>query len=196
MNKVFAALVALSILSSPDTAHAQRFGGQFGAAVGFWLQYVAVNLDEQRSFGRDLGDLVLTGARGFVQTERVRLGGGAFDGSFVSEGVNAVGNEVTGGLSGAGFVAEYLVVRQDLEVLVGGMVGGATLNTEERLATRGDVETINRIKDTIFIGIPWVRVGYNVAPFVNTGFQVGYLIGAQGFDGFTLGLDITVGLIP
>ena len=197
MRRLFScALLLLASLAVPGEVEAQRFGGQFGAAGGFWLQYVTADAGVERSFGRDLGDLILTGGRGFIQTGRVRLGGGAFGGSFLDEGVNAAGNEVTGGLGGAGFVAEYLVVQQNLEVTVGGLIGGGTITIEELLGVDGEVESLNRIEDTIFIGIPWVRVGYNIAPFVNTGFQVGYLLGSQGFDGFSISVDVTAGLIP
>lgn len=193
---IIVALAVLAAAAMPSEARAQRFGGQFGAAGGFWLQYLAAEAGDERSFGRDLGHLILTGGRGFLQTGRVRLGGGAFGGSFVDEGVNPSGNEVTGGLGGAGFTAEYLLVRQNLEVTVGGFIGGGTITIEELLDVQGEVETVNRVEDTIFLSIPWVRVGYNIAPFVNTGLQVGYLVGTQGFDGFSLAIDVTAGLIP
>lgn len=190
------ASVVCLLVAQADRAEAQRFGGQFGAAGGFWLQYLVADVGDDRNFGRDLGDLVLVGGRGFIQSGRVRLGGGGFGGAFVDEGVNEAGNEVTGGFSGGGLIIEYLIRQQDLELLVGGLIGGGTLNIEERISVTGNVETVNRVRDTLFIGQPWVRVGYNLAPFLNTGVQIGYLIGTQGFDGFSLGIDITAGLIP
>ncbi len=196
MRRFAVAFGLFLLLSQGEVAHAQRFGGQFGAAAGFWLQYLVVDIKTEDSFGRDLGNIVLLGGRGFVQSGRVRLGFGAFGGSHVNEGVNAAGNEVTGGLSGAGFTAEYLVVQKNLELVIGGFAGGGTLLAEERLGVSGDVEMLNRREDTIFFGIPWVRLGYNIAPFVNTGIQLGYLVGSQGLDGLTLSIDVFAGLIP
>jgi hypothetical protein len=87
-------------------------------------------------------------------------------------------------------------VQQNLELSLGGMLGGGTLNVEELMGVSGDVESINRRRDTIVLGYPWARIGYNPAPFVNVGLQVGYLLATQGVGGFSVGLDIVVGLIP
>ncbi len=196
VSRILATLAVLFVCCQPDAAWAQRFGGQFGGAAGFWLQYMIPNIDTRSTFGRDLGDLVLVGGRGFIQTGRVRLGFGAFGGSFTDEGVNSAGNEVSGGLNAAGLTAEYLIVQKELELIVGGFIGGGTLNVEELLSVTGEVETINRVKESLVIGIPWVRAGYNIAPLVNVGVEVGYMVGTQGFDGLTIGLDILAGLIP
>ncbi len=196
MNRTRTLLVAVFLTLLPHSAFAQRFGGQVGAGGGFWLLYMVPNIESDQSFGRDLGDVVTLGARAFVQFERVRLGGGGFGGGFTSEGLNASGNEVTGGVSGGGFTAEYLALRQNLEIAFGGFAGGGVVTVEERQSIIGDEETLKRRRDTIFIGLPWVRLGYNPAPFVNVGLQLGYFIGTRDFDGFTVGLDVMVGLIP
>ncbi len=187
-------ILALALV--PSSAWAQRFGGQFGGAGGLWLVFVNPDVAEDRSFGRDLGGVIGLGGRGFLQTGRVRLGGGAFGGSFIDEGLNSAGNEVDGGLSAAGFTLEYLAYQQNLEVIVGGLVGGGSLTLEERLGSAGGVETLRRRRDGVFIGYPWVRVGYNLAPFANAGLQLGYLFGSRDIGGFAIGLDVLVGLIP
>ena len=190
------ALALVLFASWPGRAVAQRFGGQYGGGAGFWIQYLAPNITAEDAFGRDVGGVVMLGGRGFLQIGRVRLGGGGFGGSFTDEGVNDAGNEVTGGVSGGGFIAEYLVLRDNYEVAVGGLAGGGSFSVEERLDLRGDVEALRRRKKAIFIGEPWVRVAYNLAPFVNAGLQIGYLIGSEDFHGFSVGLDVLVGLIP
>lgn len=192
------ALILALVLSAlwPSRALAQRFGGQYGGGGGFWMQYLAPNLDAKDGFGRDLGGAVTLGGRGFVQIGRVRLGGGGFGGGFTGEGVNGAGNEVTGGVSGGGFIAEYLVLQRNLEVAVGGLAGGGSFSVEERLAVEGDVETLHRRKKSVFIGQPWVRVAYNLAPFVNAGLQLGYLIGSRDLHGVSVGLDVLIGLFP
>ena len=189
-------LAALLCLLAPASASAQRFGGQFGGAAGFWLSYIAIAIEPERSFGRDLGGIVTLGARGFFQTGRVRVGGGGFGGSFTDEGLNASGNQVTGGLSAGGFTAEYLVMQRDVEVAIGGLAGGGVISIEERIAEVGDVEQLNRRKETIFVGLPWARLGWNAAPFVNVGLEIGYLVGSKDVSGFVIGIDILAGLIP
>lgn len=196
MIKNFALALSLIVFLPPTSASAQRFGGQFGGAIGFWLTYVAVDLEPDRSFGRDLGGVITLGARGFFQTGRVRLGVGVFGGGFADEGLNTSGNDVSGGLSAGGFTAEYLIVQKNIEFAVGGLAGGGTLTIEEQLSREGDVEQLNRRTDTMFVGYPWVRFGWNLAPFVNIGLQAGYLYGSEDFDGFSIGLDVMAGLIP
>lgn len=195
MWKVLPLMLALGLLW-PTDGRAQRFGGYYGGAGGFWLMYVAPDIPADRSFDRELGDVVTLGGRGFVQVGRVRLGGGGLGGSFTDEGLNEAGNRVSGSLSMGGFTAEYLVVQQDYEIAVGGLAGGGRFELEERLSLDGDVERLNRRSEGIFVGVPWVRVAYNPAPFVNAGLQVGYVVGSEGFDGFAIGLDIVAGLIP
>jgi hypothetical protein len=39
-------------------------------------------------------------------------------------------------------------------------------------------------------------VGYNPAPLVNAGLQLGYLIGTDDVGGVAVGIDVMVGLIP
>lgn len=190
------ALALALIFTLPGSGFAQRFGGQFGGAAGFWLVYVSPDVESTRSFDKDVEGVLAVGGRAFVQTGRVRLGGGGFDGSFTGEGLNPSGNDVSGGLSAAGFIAEYLLVRQDVEVAIGGMAGGGVLTIEERLGVTGDVETLNRRRDTVFVGFPWVRLGYNPAPFVNVGLQLGYLYASEDVGAFSLGIDVLVGLIP
>lgn len=194
MIKALAIASVLTLL--PATASAQRFGGQFGGAGGFWLVFVNPDVGEDRSFGLDLGGVIGLGGRGFLQTGRVRLGGGAFGGGFIDEGLNPAGNEVEGSFSAAGFTFEYLAYQQNLEVTVGGLVGGGSLTLEERLGSAGGVDSLRRRQDTIFIGYPWARVGYNLAPFANAGIQLGYLFGTRDIGGFAIGLDVLVGLIP
>lgn len=192
--------VACVWLALPATASAQRFGGDFGGAGGLWAVYIAPGISSERSFDRDLGAVVALGGRGFLQTGKVRLGGGAAGGGFVDAGSNAAGNRVDGGLSFGGFIAEYLAVQQNLEVTVGGMIGGGVLTLEELLPAQlgddPDVERFRRRQETLFVGYPWVRVGYNPAPFVNAGLQIGYLFAAEDAGGFAVGLDVSVGLIP
>ncbi|UCC82572.1 MAG: hypothetical protein JSW46_16595 [Gemmatimonadota bacterium] len=197
MNKAIAlVLVGVVLLLLPEPASAQRFGGDFGGGGGFWLVYVDVGVDVDRSFGRDVGGAVTLGGRGFLQTGKVRLGGGAFGGGFVDEGLNTAGNRVQGGFSAGGFTAEYLVVQQNLELVIGGMAGGGVLTIEEIVSVSGEVEDLRRRKESMFVGYPWVRVGYNPAAFVNVGLQLGYVAGTQDVGGFAIGLDIMVGLIP
>jgi hypothetical protein len=196
VNKLGGLLLIGILVLLPSLASAQRFGGDYGAAAGVWVLYVDPGVKPDESFGRDLGGVVAFGGRIFLQTGRVRLGGAAFGGGFTDQGLNAAGFDVSGGLSGGGVTAEYLVVQQNLEVALGGMLGGGTLNIEELLGVTGDVENINRRRDTLFLSYPWVRLGYNPAPFVNVGLEVGYMLGTQGVGGFSAGLDILVGLIP
>lgn len=196
MSRVLVLALALAA-AHPGTAVAQRFGGQFGAAGGFWASYFALDIPAALSFGRDLGGVVTLGGRAFIQTGRARLGGGGFGGGFTNEGINAAGNRVSGALSAGGFTAEYLVLQMsELEVALGGMAGGGVLTIEERLSVDGGVDLLNRRKDTLFIGYPWLRVGYNLAPFVNAGLYVGYLAGTGDIGGFAIGLDVLVGLFP
>lgn len=186
--------VVFLLLAGP--AHAQRFGGDFGGGGGFWLVFADLGIDSDRSFGRDVGGVVTMGGRGFLQTGKVRLGGGAFGGGFVDEGLNGTGNRVQGGFSAGGFTAEYLVVQQNLELVIGGMAGGGVLTIEEIVSVSSDVETLRRRREPMFVGYPWVRVGYNPAPFINVGLQLGYITGTQDVGGFAIGLDISAGLIP
>jgi hypothetical protein len=184
----------------PTSALAQRFGGDFGGAVGFWLLYVDPGIEEDQSFGRDVGGVLGMGGRGFLQTGRVRLGGGGFGGSFSREGLNESGHKVEGGLSGGGFIAEYLLVQRNLELTVGGFAGGGVLTLEEFLPPEagdvGDIERLRRRRQGIFIGYPWVRLGYNPAPLVNAGLQLGYLISSEDVGGFAASIDVLVGIIP
>jgi len=196
VNKVLVVLLAGMLTLVPDTAFGQRFGGDYGAAAGFWLLYINPGVDASESFGKDLGNIAALGGRLFFQTGRFRLGGAVFGGSFIDEGVNEAGFMVSGGISAAGITAEYLVVQQNLEVIFGGMFGGGTLNIEEQLDVTGGVETLRRRRQSIFIGYPWARIGYNPAPFINVGFELGYLLGTEGVGGPAIGLDILVGLIP
>lgn len=189
-------LAGILTLLPGEGALAQRFGGDYGAAAGFWLLYLDTGVEPEESFGRDLGNVVAMGGRLFFQTGRVRLGGAFFGGSFANEGLNSDGFQVNGGLSAGGFTAEYLIHQQNLEVIVGGLVGGGTLNIEEQLAVSGDIETLRRRRESVFLAYPWARIAYNPAPFVNAGLEFGYLIGTQGVGGFGVGLDILVGLIP
>jgi hypothetical protein len=189
-------LLAFILTLVPSSSYAQRFGGDYGAAAGVWVLFVDPGVDSEDSFGRDLGGVIAFGGRLFFQTGRVRLGGAFFGGGFAKEGVNAAGFDVSGGLSGGGFTAEYLAVQHNLELSLGGMVGGGTLNVEELLGVSSDVESINRRRDTVVLGYPWARLGYNPAPFVNVGLEVGYMLGTQGVGGFSVGFDIFVGLIP
>ncbi|UCF20830.1 MAG: hypothetical protein JSU87_05325 [Gemmatimonadota bacterium] len=190
------ALAAIGFLFTGGPAYAQRFGGDYGGGGGVWLIYLDPGLTTERSFDRDVGNVIAIGGRGFLQTGKVRLGGGAFGGGFTDEGLNESGNKVQGGLSAGGFTAEYLAVQQNLELIVGGLLGGGVLTIEESLGAAGDIEELRRRRETIFVGYPWVRVGYNPAPFVNAGFQLGYLIGSADVGGVALGIDVAVGLIP
>lgn len=192
---VIAATIALAA-SSPEIASAQRFGGQFGGGAAFWVVYVDPGVDAGESFDRDIGDVVGLGGRAFFQTGRFRLGGGFFSGGFTDEGPNEIGNIVSGGLSAGGFIAEYLVVQQNFEVAVGGLAGGGALTVEESLLTEDGVEALLRRRTGFFAGYPWVRAGYNLAPFVNVGLELGYFIGTNDVGGFAAGLDVVVGLIP
>ncbi len=197
MNRAITLLLASAVLLIlPEPASAQRFGGDFGGGGGFWLVYADLGIDADRSFGRDVGGVITLGGRGFLQTGKVRLGGGAFGGGFVDKGQNSAGNSVQGGFSAGGFAAEYLIVQQNLELVIGGMAGGGVLTIEEIVSVRGEVEDLRRRKESMFVGYPWVRVGYNPAPFINVGLQLGYMVGTQDVGGFAMGLDIMAGLIP
>jgi hypothetical protein len=189
-------LSSVVLLLLPGPAHAQRFGGDFGGGGGFWLVYADLGIDVDRSFGRDVGGVITLGGRGFLQTGKVRLGGGAFGGGFVDKGPNSAGNRVQGGFSAGGFTAEYLVLQQDLELVIGGMAGGGVLTIEEISSVSGGVEELRRRRESMFVGYPWVRVGYNPAPFINVGLQLGYMAGTQDVGGFAIGLDVMAGLIP
>lgn len=190
--------VVAAVALAPGSAFGQRFGGDFGGAVGFWLVYVDPGVDSEQSFGRDLGGVAALGGRAFLQTGRVRLGGGAFGGSFTDEGQNSSGFDVSGRLTAGGFVAEYLLVQRNVELAVGGLAGGGVLTLEELLDVdvTGDVETLRRRSEGVFVGYPWLRLGYNPAPFVNVGLQVGYLLGSEGVGGFAAGIDVAAGIIP
>ncbi len=197
MNRTITLLLASAVLLIlPEPASAQRFGGDFGGGGGLWLVYADLGIDEDRSFGRDVGGVITLGGRGFLQTGKVRLGGGAFGGGFVDKGQNTAGNSVQGGFSAGGFTAEYLIVQQNLELVIGGMVGGGVLTIEEIVSVSGEVEDLRRRKESMFVGYPWVRLGYNPAPFINVGLQLGYMAGTQDVGGFAVGLDIMAGLIP
>ncbi len=196
MVRSLACTLALVALALPEQAHAQRFGGQFGGGGGFWMMVLVPDIAESRSFDRDLGAVVGFGGRGFIQTGRVRLGGGGFGGSFTDEGLNPADNRVSGGLGVGGFTAEYLLMRRNIEVIVGALLGGGELTLEERVGFDGDVEILNRREESIVVGLPWLRVGYNAAPLVNLGLQVGYLVGSEDVEAFAVGIDVLVGLIP
>lgn len=191
-------LAASVVVSAPTPSVAQRFGGDYGGAFGLWIVYGEPGLDAERSFGRDLGGLAAVGGRIFFQTGRARLGLGGFSGAFVSDGPNQAGNQVQGGLTTGGFIAEYLVVQQNLEVALGGMLGPGRLSVEEVLIQAGGdgIENLDRDRDTIIVGYPWARVGYNPMPFVNVGLELGFLIGGEGIGGPAGGVEIMVGLIP
>lgn len=190
--------LAAILAFAPTPAAAQRFGGDYGGAFGLWIIYGDPGLDAQRSFGRDLGGLAAVGGRIFFQTGRARLGLGGFTGAFVGDGPNEAGNQVQGGLTTGGVIAEYLVVQQNVEVALGGMLGPGRLSVEEVLVQAGGdgVENLDRQRDTIIVGYPWARLAYNPMPFVNLGLELGYLIGGEGIGGLTGGVDIMVGLIP
>lgn len=196
MNRAIVATLAGVLLLTPESAFAQRFGGDYGGGGGFWLVYAGLGIETDRAFGRDVGGVVALGGRGFLQTGVVRLGGGAFGGGFVDKGLNSTGNRVQGGFSAGGFTAEYLVVQRNLELIIGGMAGGGILTIEEVVSVSGGVEDLRRRRETMFVGYPWVRVGYNPAPFINVGLQLGYMVGTQEVGGFAAGLDFMVGLIP
>ncbi len=188
--------VAVAVGAAPDAARAQRFGGEFGAAFGFWGAYIDPGIGPSRSFGRDLGQVAALGGRLFLQTGRVRLGAGAFGGGFTDEGANPGGFDVSGHLSAGGFTAEYLVVQQNVELAIGGMAGGGRLTIEELQDVTGDVETVVRRRHSIFVVYPWARLGYNPATLVNVGLELGYVAGSRGVGGFGVSLDVMVGLIP
>lgn len=191
------ALIATAILAlAPAPAYAQRFGGDYGGAVGLWFVYADPGIDAQDSFGRDLGGAAALGGRLFFQRGRLRLGLGGFTGGFTKDGRNEAGNQVQGGLSTGGFIAEYLIVQQNLELVAGGMIGPGLLTVEEVLVPGDDVENLNRRRDTTIVGYPWVRVGYNPMPFINVGLELGYLVGGEGIGGFAGGIEVAVGLIP
>jgi hypothetical protein len=197
VNRAITLLLSSAVLLLlPGPACAQRFGGDFGGGGGFWLVYVDPGVDSDRSFGREVGGVVAMGGRGFLQTGKVRVGGGAFGGGFVDEGINSGGNRVQGGFSAGGFTAEYLVVQQNLELAIGGMAGGGVLTIEEIVSVSGALEELRRRRESMFVGYPWIRVGYNPAPFINVGLQLGYILGTQDVEGFAVGLDIMAGLIP
>lgn len=193
---ILGVLVLITLMLNGEPAYAQRAGGDYGVGGGFWLVYVQPGVEVERSFDRDVGAVMAIGGRGFLQTGKVRLGGGAFGGGFTDEGLNEAGNKVQGGLSAGGFTAEYLAVQQNLEVIFGALLGGGVLTIEESLGASGDVEDLRRRRDTIFVGYPWVRVGYNPAPFVNAGLQLGYLLGSNDVGGVAVGIDVVVGWIP
>lgn len=194
-----ALLLLIAVLAvTPRPALGQRFGGDYGAAFGLWIVFGDPGLDAERSFDRDLGPVAAVGGRIFFQTGRARLGLGGFTGGFVSDGPNEAGNQVQGGLTTGGFIAEYLVVQRNLEVAVGGMVGPGRLSVEEVLVAAGDdgVENIDRDRDTVLVGYPWARLGYNPMPFVNVGLELGYLMGGEGIGGFAGSIELMLGLIP
>ncbi len=195
-NRVLIVLVLLLAFVLPNSAHAQRFGGEFGGGAAFWLAYVDPGISSDQSFGRDVGQVIALGARAFFQTGKVRLGAGFFSGGFTDAGLNQDGNQVDGGLSSGGFTAEYLALQQNFEIAVGGMAGGGVITIEERIGTTGDIETLRRRRESYFAAYPWVRFGYNPAPLVNVGLELGYYAGTKDVGGFAAALDIVVGLIP
>lgn len=192
-------LLAAAILAlTPSPALAQRFGGDYGGAVGLWIVYADPGIDAGDSFGKDLGGVAAIGGRLFFQTGRLRLGLGGFTGGFTGDGSNGDGNQVQGGLTTGGFIAEYLIVQQNLEIVAGGMLGPGRLTLEEVLDPADDdgFEVLRRDRRTLFIGYPWARVGYNPMPFVNVGLELGYVVGSDGVGGFAGGIEILLGLIP
>jgi hypothetical protein len=189
-------LVAAAVTLTPTAALAQRFGGDYGGAVGLWLMYADPGIDAQDSFGRDLGGVAGIGGRLFFQKNRLRLGLGGFTGGFIDDGLNDAGNQVQGGLSAGGFIAEYLIVQQNLEVAAGAMAGPGLVSLEEILDAGEDIENLDRRRYTFVAGYPWVRLGYNPMPFVNVGLELGYFFGSEGVGGFAGGIDVLVGLIP
>ena len=124
------------------------------------------------------------------------LGAGFFGGGFTNEGPNESGNKVDGRLSSGGFIAEYLALQKNFEVALGGMAGGGVITVEEHISSTGDVELLRRRRTSYFAAYPWVRLGYNPAPFVNVGLDLGYYFGTNDVGGFAASLDIVVGLIP
>jgi hypothetical protein len=180
----------------PGSAFAQRFGGQFGGAGGFWMLLIDPGVPTGESFGRNIGEVLAFGGRGWLQTGKIRLGGGAFGGGFTDEGLNEAGNEVGGGLAAGGFTAEYLVIQRNVEVIAGALFGGGVVTIEERLGVTGDVEQLLRRQTSFLTSYPWVRVGYNPAALVNVGLELGYMFGTNGVGGPALGLDVMIGLIP
>lgn len=195
-NKLLIVLVSLVALVLPNSAQAQRFGGQFGGGAAFWVVYVDPGISPDQSFGRDVGEVIALGTRAFVQTGKVRLGAGFFSGGFTDAGLNQDGNPVDGGLSSGGLIGEYLALQQNFEIAVGGMAGGGVITIEERIGTTGDIETLRRRREAFFAAYPWVRFGYNPAPFINVGLELGYYGGTKDVGGFAAALDIVVGLIP
>jgi hypothetical protein len=191
-------LVAAILALTPAPALAQRFGGDYGGAVGLWIVYADPGIDASDSFGHDLGGVAAIGGRLFFQTGRMRLGLGGFTGGFTGDGANEDGYQVQGGLTAGGFIAEYLIVQQNLEVAAGGMVGPGRLTLEEIRDSADDdgFEVLRRDRKTTFVGYPWARVGYNPMPFVNVGLELGYLFGSDGVGGFAGGIEILLGLIP
>ncbi len=196
MPKRLLLLVAALLMLAPTPALAQRFGGDYGGAVGLWLVYADPGIDAQDSFGRDLGGVLGVGGRLFFQKTRLRLGLGGFTGGFTGDGLNDAGNQVQGGLSAGGFIFEYLIVQQNLEVAAGAMAGPGLVSLEEILDLGDDIENLDRRRYTFVAGYPWVRLGYNPMPFVNVGLELGYFFGTEGVGGFAGGIDILVGLIP
>ncbi len=90
-------------------------------------------------------------------------------------------------------------MQQNVELSVGALAGGGTLTVEAVIPATGlpaDVERLDRKRQAIFVGYPWVRASYNPAPFVNAGIQLGYLFGSEGVGGFALAIDVLAGLIP
>lgn len=196
-----ALLLLIAVLAvTPRPALGQRFGGDYGAAFGLWIVFGDPGLDAERSFDRDLGPVAAVGGRIFFQTGRARLGLGGFTGGFVSDGPNEDDppRQVQGGLTTGGFIAEYLVVQRNLEVALGGMLGPGRLSVEKVLVPADDdgVENLDRYRNTILVGYPWARVGYNPKPFVNVGLELGYLVGGEGIGGFASSIELMLGLIP
>ncbi len=198
MVRGIALLVTAILAVAPSPALAQRFGGDYGGAVGLWVVYADLGIDAGDSFGRDLGGVAAIGGRLFFQTGRLRLGLGGFTGGVTGDGPNEAGYQVQGRLSTGGFIAEYLVIQQNLELTAGGMLGPGRLTLEEIVDPADDdgFEVLRRDRETIFVGYPWARVGYNPMPFVNLGLELGYVIGSEGVGGLAGGIQIFLGLIP
>lgn len=198
MVRPLLSLLTAILLLTPTPALAQRFGGDYGGAVGLWIVYADPGIDAADSFDRDLGGVAAIGGRLFFQTGRLRLGLGGFTGGFTGDGANQEGNQVQGGLTTGGFIAEYLIVQQNFEFAAGGMLGPGRLTLEEIVDPDDEdgFEVLRRDRETLFVGYPWARVGYNPMPFVNVGLELGYLVGSEGVGGFAGGIDILLGLIP
>jgi hypothetical protein len=192
------ALLGVFLALAPAPAVAQRFGGDYGGAVGLWIVYADPGIDAADSFDRDLGGVAAVGGRLFFQTGRLRLGLGGFTGGFTGDGANEDGYQVQGGLTSGGFIAEFLIVQQNLEVAAGGMLGPGRLTLEEIVDPADDdgFEVLRRDRKTIAVAYPWARVGYNPMPFVNLGLEAGYMIGSEGVGGFAAGIEVLLGLIP